>query len=78
MSELYQSLSHSRWTCKSHVGVVPKRRRQKLFGEIRRQLGPMFQELGSAGYLTLHSTAECTIQDLTFSPTRVGHSGSMR
>jgi hypothetical protein len=78
MSELYQSLSHSRWTCKSHVMVVLKRRRQKLFGEIRRQLGPMFQELGSAGYPTLHSTAKCTIQDLPFSPTRVGHSGSMR
>jgi putative transposase len=45
MSELYQSLSHSRWNCKYHVVLVPKRRRQKLFGEIRRQLGPIFHEL---------------------------------
>ena len=45
MSERYQSLSHSRWNCKYHVGFVPKRRRKKWFGEIRRQLGPIFHEL---------------------------------
>jgi len=45
MSELYQSLAHSRWNCKYHVVFVPKRRRKKLFGEIRRQLGPIFHEL---------------------------------
>jgi putative transposase len=45
MSELYQSLSHSRWNCKYHVVFVPKRRRHKLFGEIRCKLGPIFHEL---------------------------------
>jgi putative transposase len=45
MSELYQSLSHSRWNCKYHVVFVPKRRRHKRFGEIRRKLGPIFHEL---------------------------------
>ena len=45
MSELYQSLSHSRWNGKYHVVFVPKRRRKKLFGEIRRQLGSIFHEL---------------------------------
>jgi len=45
MSELSQSLSHSRWNCKYHVVFVPKRRRKKLFGEIRRQRGPIFHEL---------------------------------
>ena len=45
MSELYQSLSHSRWNCKYHVVFVPKRRRKTLFGDIRRQLGPIFHEL---------------------------------
>ena len=45
MSELSQSLSHSRWNCKYHVVFVPKRRRKKLFGAIRRQLGPIFHEL---------------------------------
>ena len=45
MSALSQSLSHARWNCKYHVVFVPKRRRKKLFGEIRRQLGPIFHEL---------------------------------
>ena len=45
MSELSQSLSHSRWNCKYHVVFVPKRRRKKRYGEIRRQLGPLVHEL---------------------------------
>ena len=45
MSQLYQSLSHSRWNCKYYVVFVPKRRRKKLFGEIRRERGPIFHEL---------------------------------
>src|SRR5215475_11341332 len=45
MSALYHSLSHSRWNGKYHVVFVPKRRRKKLFGEIRRQRGPIFPEL---------------------------------
>jgi putative transposase len=45
MSQLYQSLSHSRWHCTYHVVFVPKRRRKKLLGEIRRARGPMFPEL---------------------------------
>ena len=35
MSELYQSLSHSKWDCKYHVVFVPKRRRKVLFGQAR-------------------------------------------
>jgi REP element-mobilizing transposase RayT len=31
MSDLYQSLSHSKWGCKYHVVFVPKRRRQGDF-----------------------------------------------
>ena len=45
MSELYQSLSHSKWDCKYHVVFVPKRRRKAIFGNIRRQLGPIFHAL---------------------------------
>jgi len=41
MSDLYQSLSHSKWDCKYHVVFVPKRRRRR-FGQTRRQLGPIF------------------------------------
>ena len=45
MSELYQSLSHSKWDCKYHVVFVPKRRRKVIFGQTRRQLGPIFHSL---------------------------------
>jgi putative transposase len=45
MSEPYQSLSHSKWNCKYHVVFIPKRRRKMVFGQIRRQLGPIFHEL---------------------------------
>jgi putative transposase len=47
MSELYQSLSHSKWDCKYHVVFVPKYRRKVMFGEIRKFLGPIFHELAS-------------------------------
>ena len=45
MSELYQSLSHSKWDCTYPVVFVPKYRRQAMFGEIRKYLGPVFHEL---------------------------------
>src|SRR3954462_8124263 len=45
MSDLYQSLSHSKWDCKYHVVFVPKHRRKVIFGQTRRQLGPIFHAL---------------------------------
>ena len=45
MSEVYQSLSHSKWDCKYHVVFVPKRRRKAIFGQTRRQLGTIFHAL---------------------------------
>ena len=45
MNEPYQSLSHSKWNCKYHVVFIPKMRRKKVFGQIRKQLGPVFHEL---------------------------------
>ena len=45
MSELYQSLSHSKWDCKYHVVFIPKRRRKVLYGKIRPQLGAIFHAL---------------------------------
>lgn len=44
MSE-YHSLSHSKWDCKYHVVFIPKKRRKVFFGEIRKQIGPIFREL---------------------------------
>ena len=38
MSDVYQSLAHSKWDCKYHVVFVPKRRRKAIFGNVRRQL----------------------------------------
>ena len=40
-----QSLAHSVWECKYHVVWIPKYRRNKLFGEIRRELGPVLRDL---------------------------------
>ena len=45
MSELYQSLSHSKWDRKYHVVFVPKRRRKVIFGKTRQHLGPIFHAL---------------------------------
>ncbi len=45
MSDLYQSLSHSKWDCKYHVVFVPKFRRKILYGEVRKFLGTVFHEL---------------------------------
>ena len=45
MSNLYHSLSHSKWDCKYHVVFVPKYRKKAIFGDIRRELGPIFHEL---------------------------------
>jgi putative transposase len=45
MEQSYQSLSHTKWDCKSHVVFVPKYRRQVLYRELRQQLGAIFHEL---------------------------------
>ncbi len=45
MSEIYLSLSHSKWDCKYHVVFVPKGRRKAIFGKLRQQLGPIFHAL---------------------------------
>lgn len=44
MNETDHSLSHTTWDCKYHL-FVPKFRRKALYGELRRQLGPIFHEL---------------------------------
>lgn len=45
MSDLYQSLSHSKWDCKYHVVFITKRRREVVFGKMRPQLGEIFYAL---------------------------------
>jgi putative transposase len=41
----YQSLSHTRGDCKYHVVFIPKRRKQTIYGALRRHLGEIFREL---------------------------------
>ena len=41
----YQSLSHTRWDCKYHVVFIPKKRKKRIFGVLRKHLGEIFREL---------------------------------
>jgi len=41
----YQSLNHTKWDCKFHVVWIPKCRKKILYGQIRKQLGPVLREL---------------------------------
>jgi putative transposase len=41
----YQSLSHTRWDRKYHVVFIPKRRKKRIFGAVRKHLGEMLHEL---------------------------------
>jgi putative transposase len=41
----YQSLSHTRWDCKYHVVFIPKNRKKRIFGPLRKDLGEIFHEL---------------------------------
>jgi hypothetical protein len=43
----YQSLRHTRWDCKYHVVFIPKRRKKRIFGVLRRHLGEIFREVAS-------------------------------
>lgn len=47
MSELYNSLSHSKWDCKYHIIFVPKMRKKKLYGNLRPRLGQIFHALAT-------------------------------
>ena len=40
-----RSQSHSRWECRYHVVFIPKYRRKRIYGSIRRELGEVFRRL---------------------------------
>ena len=55
----YRSLTHTRWDCKYHIVFIQKRRKSRIFGELRKHLGGIFHDLAShkeskivEGYLT--------------------------
>ncbi|ACL61211.1 hypothetical protein Mnod_6430 [Methylobacterium nodulans ORS 2060] len=41
----FESLSHTKWTCKYHVVFIPKGRRKALYGTLRPHLGEVFRAL---------------------------------
>ena len=41
----WQSLSHVKWECKSHVVITPKYRKKVFFGKMRRQIGTILRDL---------------------------------
>ena len=43
--EDYQKMSHTTWQCKYHIIFIPKYRRKKLYGVVRKDLGEVFHRL---------------------------------
>ena len=41
----YGSLNHTKWECKYHVVFIPKYRKKRIYGGIRRSLGDVFRRL---------------------------------
>ena len=41
----YQSLAHVRWECKFHIVWVPKYRKKRLYGKVRRRFGGSIKDL---------------------------------
>jgi putative transposase len=41
----YRRLNHTKWDCKYHVVFIPKKRKKKIFGALRKHLGDVFHEL---------------------------------
>lgn len=41
----YQSLCHTKWECNYHIVWIPKCRKKKIYGELRKHLGELFHEL---------------------------------
>lgn len=40
----YESISHTKYECKYHVVFIPKCRKKKLYGQIRRDLGRLAEQ----------------------------------
>ena len=45
--EDYRKMSHTKWQCRYHVIFIPKYRRKRLYGVVRRELGEVFHRLAS-------------------------------
>jgi len=61
--QTYESLKHTSWECKYHVVFIPKYRRQSLYAQLRRDLGPVFRSLAEQ--------KECTVEEGHLMPDHV-------
>jgi len=43
--QVYETLKHTTWECKYHVVWIPKCRKKVMYGQLRRELGPVLREL---------------------------------
>ena len=43
--ERYESLQHTKWECKYHLVWIRKCRKKVLYGQLRRDLGPILRKL---------------------------------
>jgi len=43
--ERYESLEHTKWECKYHLVWIPKYRKKGLYGQLRKELGPILRKL---------------------------------
>ena len=43
--KVYETLRHTTWDCKYHVIFIPKCRRKRVYGQLRRELGGVFRAL---------------------------------
>ena len=43
--EHHESLNHTKWECKYHVVWIPKCRKKVLYGQLRKELGPVLRKL---------------------------------
>ena len=41
----WQSQFHVRWECKFHVVIIPKYRKKRLYGNLRREVGEILRDL---------------------------------
>ena len=41
----YESLKHTCWECKYDIVFIPKYRKKKLYGELKKYMGELFREL---------------------------------
>ena len=39
------NLSHARWECKYHVVIIPKYRKRKLYGKLKKHVGEVIREV---------------------------------